>query len=112
MMIDNELKEFESEIKRGFDRSVAALDGHTLSRISQARNSALESKAKQEREFTFWIPASAVAAVFMALVVYNVVPKKPVEQQSFIDEIDIISNLELYENLDFYEWLELHELPS
>ncbi len=111
-MNDHELEKFESDVKRGFEQSIAALDGHTLSRITQARVSALENQGKQERDFIFWIPASAVAAVFMALVVYNIVPQQSVEQPSFIDEIDIISDLDLYENLDFYEWLELHELPS
>ena len=111
-MNDKDFEKFESEIRRGFEDSVTALDGHTLSRITQARVSALESEGKQEREFIFWIPASAIAAVFMALVVYNIVPQKPVDQQSFIDEMEIISDLDLYENLDFYEWLELHELPS
>jgi hypothetical protein len=53
-----------------------------------------------------------VATACLALVIYSLVPRGTVDDEVFINEVEIISELDLYEDLEFYEWLEQHELPS
>ena len=105
-------KPFIDRIKAEFDRSVEALDGETASRITRVRHRALERVGKH-RPVHVWLPAGAIATLCLALVIYALVPRAPVQEQPALDnDMDLISDLDLYENLEFYEWLEDYELPG
>lgn len=101
-------------IKRELDASLDELDGETLSRITRARNNALDSQQQKEQAWG-WIPAGAVASICMALLVYVFMSDPAVEESLQGDELELISNIEdieLLEDLEFYEWLEEYELPT
>ena len=98
-------------IKARFDDSVESLDAETASRITRARHRALE-QIRTRRPVYVWLPAGAVATLCLALVIYSLLPRAPVEQAPALDEVELISNLDLYENLEFYEWLDEYELSG
>lgn len=111
-MTESDMDRFAEHMRRRIDASIEAIPAATRSRITQARYRALEQRQANQRQYWFWLPASAIASITMALLIFSMIPEKSVQEQTFIDEIDIISNLDLYENMEFYEWLEQHELPS
>jgi hypothetical protein len=111
---------FVQSLTARFNAGVDTLDAATASRISQIRHRALESGRRPQR-FSVWVPAGAVAAICLALLVYFLaVPSQTGIQQGApaqatvpaTEDMELISNLELYEDLEFYQWLEQYELPS
>jgi len=110
--IDKDTDMLVDNIREQFDASVAGLDGQTVSRITRIRYSALEDAGNRSKKSALWLPAGAFASACLALLVYTFIPQQSVEENIFIDEIDIISELDFYEDLDFYEWLDRYELPS
>lgn len=108
--------DFERRAKRAFDASVAALDGATRSRLTQARHRALaETKAARARGWRWsLIPAGTVAAT--ALVLWLTVFQSPVNesfdnvQSAALGDLEILLGEEdlemLDEELEFYGWLE------
>jgi hypothetical protein len=113
---DSEL-DFERRSKALFDESVAALDGATRSRLTQARYRALAKRASRARTLRWTLlPAGAVAAAVMAwLLVPALQPSSPgagAEQMAAapLGDLEILlaeEDLEMLdEDLDFYGWLE------
>jgi len=111
---DGDFSDFERRAKRAFDDSVAALDGATRSRLTQARHRALDEHAqRRDRRWLFaLVPAGAVAA--MALVAWLVVVQQPptpeIVQEAALGDLEILLGEEdlemLDEELEFYGWLE------
>jgi hypothetical protein len=113
---DSEL-DFERRSKALFDGSVAALDGATRSRLTQARYRALAQRAARTRGFRWaLLPAGAVAAALMAWWLVPVVQPPSAgggAQQvatASLGDLEILlaeEDLEMLdEDLDFYGWLE------
>jgi len=106
--------EFERRAKRAFDKSVAALDAATRSKLTQARYRALDEQASaHDRGWrSSLVPAGTVAAT--ALVAFLVMwqqPQQNVEvQQAPLGDLEILLGEEdlemLDEELEFYGWLE------
>ena len=105
--------DFERRAKRAFDDSVAALDGATRSRLTQARYRALGEQARERdrRWLATLVPAGAVAAtaVLAWLVVWQPPPTEVV-QEAALGDLEILLGEEdlemLDEELEFYGWLE------
>jgi hypothetical protein len=109
--------EFERRAKEGFDRSTAAIDAATRSRLTQARHRALEElpKARSRRRWQPWfVPAGAVAAAALVTVVM-LRPENPATDAGLqaavaLDDLEILlgeEDLEMYdEEIEFYAWLE------
>ena len=106
---------FERRTKRVFDDSVAALDAATRSRLTRARNRALEQSGRggRRREASWWLlPAGSIGAA--ALVVWLTVLQTPrpseTVQQSALGDLEILLGEEdlemLDEEIEFYGWLE------
>ena len=104
----------KDKLRQQFDESVNALDAHTVSKITQARYRALESRSKKSSRWLF-IPAGVAVTACLFLMVFMLVPGN-VDEAGLQDvDVDLISSseeLDLYEELEFYEWLEDYELPS
>lgn len=106
--------DLEQRAKRAFDDSVAALDGGTRSRLTQARHRALEELApRSDRGWrSSLLPAGTLAAT--ALVAWLVVgpspPSPEVVQATQLGDLEILLGEEdlemLDEELEFYGWLE------
>lgn len=110
--IDN--GDFERRTKRLFDDSVAALDGATRSRLTQARHRALEERKAARHTGWRWslIPAGTLAAT--ALIAWFTVWQRPpvgdAVQGAPLADLEILLGEEdlemLDEELEFYGWLE------
>jgi len=114
MSDEKDTSAFERRTKRVFDESVAALDGATRSRLTQARYRALEElRTERSRGWRFTlVPAGTLAA--MALVVWLTVSQAPPTEVGF--QVSSLGDLEILlaeediemldEDLEFYGWLE------
>jgi hypothetical protein len=110
--------QFEERSRQEFLKSIETLDGRTLSRLNQARQTALENMARAPaRQLVMgWKPFAGMAvAGAIALLVFrgSEVPSTP-EPGQLIDASDqtaaielILSgeSFEMLDDLDFYIWL-------
>jgi len=120
---DREIPERAREL---FAESVAGLDGHTRSRLSQARAAAVAA-AGERRAISWFAPRrtgspwlafspllpGGIAAGLVALVVLAVAvraPEAPVASATpvVLNDLDLLlegENLDFFEDLEFYAWL-------
>ena len=111
---------FEARAKAVFDESVAGLDGHTLSRLTQARHAAVEALAQKRNPWQrHWLmPAAgfATAAFVAVMIVLNVKPDNSEQQfAAVVEDMELLSDaedIELLEDMEFYAWLESQPDPS
>jgi hypothetical protein len=104
---------FENRSREILEASTAKLDGRTLSRLTQARHAALESKAARPRWMSF-VPAGAAAAVaVLAVVIWSgngATDPVPLAQTTLGDDMELLADGEapdftdVAEDLEFYEW--------
>ncbi len=108
-------RDFEERTKLLFDESVAALDGQTRSKLTQARYRALEELAERTSPAwsRSWLPAGAVAAVALLSLMLWQGQMEPVTQGGFdvaaVTDLELLlgeEELDMIEELEFYAWLE------
>jgi len=108
-------RDFADRTKLLFEQSVAALDGQTRSKLTQARYRALEELAerKQPAWNRSWLPAGAVAAVALLSLLFWQAQLEPVADSGFdvaaVTDLEILlgdEELDMIEELEFYAWLE------
>ena len=98
---------FLTDVKRVLDESVDNLDGATLSRLTQARNEAVDRKRHRSR---FLLPFGAISAGLAAAGVIAVLLLQPgpTPQVPDLADISLLGSdepLEFYEDMEFYQWL-------
>ena len=107
--------EFEERTKLLFERSVAALDGRTRSKLTQARYRALDKLAEPARPAwsRSWLPAGAAAAVALLSLMLWQGQIEPLTEGGFdvtaVADLEILlsqEELDMLEELEFYAWLE------
>ena len=104
------------------DDTVAKTDGHTQSKLRQARAHAIEKGLANSRPFYLrpWLPAG-IALASVAMLVILLVPLQPEQGGNIQDnvpalvaeDLDMLSQpeeLELYEDLEFYRWMSASEM--
>jgi hypothetical protein len=105
----------EETARRLFDESVRGLDGHTRSRLAQARAKAVEAAGKQRLGW-WWrgpaqlVPLAGVAAAVLAVAVIWQNPGSSIgsAEPMVLGDLDILlesENFDLFEDLEFYAWL-------
>jgi len=90
------------------DQSIEHLDGHTLSRLNQARHRALAQTEKPRFFNAQWIKAGAIAAVIITLVNGWMMFSSPNNQQFNTDGFDLVvanEDFELMQELEFIAWM-------
>lgn len=105
----------EAGARRELDRSCAALDGHTLSRLNGIRHLALDrfGQRSARRHRTFLLPFGGLVTACMLVVtvlLLNPQPGAVSESQGVVppEDIDLLTDaesLEFYEDYEFYQWL-------
>ncbi|HYJ41181.1 MAG TPA: DUF3619 family protein [Steroidobacteraceae bacterium] len=102
--------DFEKRTQEVLDESAGRLDGHTRSRLTQARHAAL---AQLEQPARYWwrsyVPAGAAAAVTVLAVVMWSNPAdrpsaSPVEDMELLADSDAPDFVDDGDDLEFYEW--------
>ena len=109
-------RDFEERTKLLFEQSVAALDGQTRSKLTQARYRALQELSERTRPAwsRSWLPAGAVVAAvaLMGLMLWQG-RMEPLNDSDFdvaaVTDLEILlgeEELDMIEELEFYAWLE------
>jgi len=108
--MSNNNTEFETQLAHQLAESVEHIDAANLSRLNQARHTAIEKTNKQRFALPIWSTgvAASVAGLFM---IYLSLPIGIGIQHTINEPLASIAlfeqdELDLYEELDFYEWLE------
>jgi hypothetical protein len=104
---------FADKTGKALEQANEDLDAATLSRLNQARQTALaELEAPRFASGKRWIPATAVAAsVLVATVLWlgrepGMTESNQIAEQ--LEDLDILlsdEDFELYDDLEFYSWL-------
>jgi hypothetical protein len=92
------------------DKSVAALDAGTLSRLVQMRSRAV-SRARGSKSENYLFPIAFATTACLLFAVISSIHGYPPEQDKIMENIELFStteSLDFYEDLEFYEWLEEH----
>ncbi|MGD9841959.1 MAG: hypothetical protein AB7F79_02375 [Steroidobacteraceae bacterium] len=117
-------KALEQRSRALFNEQVANLDGHTRSRLNQARQAALAAARGDSREegklasMRWLVPTGSVAVLaLVGMVSWQLL--RPVDVAttsepqlvavSTVDDLEIMTantELELLQNMDFYVWLD------
>jgi hypothetical protein len=106
---DNEL---EHKARALFEDSVERLDARTRSKLTQARNRALDEVAKGGgRRRWIWAPVggAALAAAVAVVMVWGGLRSTPEAGGLALEDIDIVAdseNLDMLEDVEFYMWLD------
>jgi hypothetical protein len=112
-MSNDQNDELERKVRALFEDSVERLDARTRSRLTQARNRALEevTKGAVQRRW-LWAPAGGLlaAALVAAVMLWPGVGRAPLEAGAMpLEDFDIVAdseNLELLQDMEFYVWLQ------
>jgi ferric-dicitrate binding protein FerR (iron transport regulator) len=104
--------DLERKARALFEDSVERLDASTRSKLTQARNTAVdELKHGAARRRWIWAPAGGLAAAAVVVVVmWSGGLRSPGETDALaLEDIDIVAdseNLDMLEDVEFYTWLE------
>jgi hypothetical protein len=109
-----ENREQEERLRSLLDQKTEELDGHTLSRLRQARARALAAHAKPAGRLQLpdWSVAGGLATATIAVLAFSFLletPREPGIPQVPAGDLEILASgeeLEFYDQLDFYRWLE------
>jgi len=102
--------DFEKRTQEVLEDSVARLDGHTRSRLTQARHAALAQLEQPARyRWRSYVPAGAAAAVAVLAVVMwsdpsTQPPANPGEDLELLADSDAPDFVDDGDDLEFYEW--------
>lgn len=98
--------------RRELDRSCAALDGSTLSRLNSIRHAALEHKLARRHRSLLFPFGGLVTACLLVVTVLLLDPgatTTPQRQDSPpLEDIELLTDaegLDFYEDYEFYQWL-------
>lgn len=108
---DDELR-FVRRVKQELDRSCAALDGATQSRLNAMRHAVL-AQGQRKRSAVAWLPLGGLATACMLVLAVMLQPlirpgvvapagTAPIED---LDLLTAVEELDFYEEYEFYQWL-------
>jgi hypothetical protein len=106
------VSDFEDKARALFEDSVERLDAGTRSKLTQARNRALDEVNKGAiRRGWLWAPAGGIAlAAIVAVVMLNAGGSRSGADPGLaLEDIDIVAdseNLDMLEDVEFYMWLD------
>jgi len=103
-----------ADVRSHLDESTQAFDAATLSRLNQARQSALATRSRGLR--SWWLPAAGVAAscaLVLAVVAWYPSAHLAGPAATVPDaEIAADDGIEFYQDLEFYAWLDAEDEES
>lgn len=106
------MTDFERKARALFEESVERLDARTRSKLTQARNRALEEVGKGvARRRWIWAPAGGVALAAIVAVVLSWGGLRSGAETGAValEDLDIVADsesFEMLEDVEFYMWLE------
>lgn len=98
-------------MKQELDRSCAALDGHTVSRLNAMRHKALDQKLRKRSPMLLPFGGLVTASALVFTITLFPGPGSVTDTapaNSALEDIEILAageNIEFYEDYEFYQWL-------
>lgn len=114
----NELSSFERRAREVLEDSVAGLDAHTRSKLTQARYAALaQVGGSRSRRWQWLVPAGslATAAAVAVVVLVSRGPAPKHEPSAPFEDLEIVAqeeNMDMLQDVDFYAWVDTDEQPA
>lgn len=110
-------QQFIDNVIRSLDEAAEDLDASALSRLTQARNKAMEAGSKSRLQGMIWPVGGLIATAVLLLLLSPVFEHKhnkpqPVIEAPLMADIEVISDrlgLEFYRDLYFYYWLSMED---
>ena len=97
-----------SVLIESLEQSIEHLDAHTLSRLNQARHSALAQAQRPHPAASQWLKAGAFAVLLAAVINGWMLFSTPDVQQPNTDVLEMVianDDFELLQDLDFVAWM-------
>jgi len=101
-------KALQQSVIESLDESIEHLDAHTLSRLNQARHSALAHVEKPRLLNPQWLKAGTFAVLLVTVINGWLFFSTPNIQQMNTDDFELIvanEDFELLQDLDFVAWM-------
>lgn len=100
---------FLDNVRQTLDTAAESLDGRTQSRLTQARNQALQTD-KPKWSWQVWPTGAILATVTLLLLLIPQYEDQTVtiSKTEIIEDLEVIidhKNFEFYRDLEFYYWL-------
>lgn len=108
-------EQFAQQAKDVFDESVESLDAATLSRLNRGRQAALLATSRPGKQWSFWLPATGVAAALMLAVVMTRAPGGVDFPEAQGNDLEILlseESIDMFEELEFYSFMDSLELGA
>ena len=106
---DSDLNKAAQDLMReSLDRSIEHLDAHTLSRLNQARQRALEQAARPRWLDSQWLKAAAIGVLLVTVINGWTLFTSPDSRHPHADALELLvasDDFELAQDLDFVVWL-------
>jgi hypothetical protein len=117
-MNESDPQSWLADVRARLDESAQSLDAATLSRLNQARQAALATRARGLR--AWWLPAAGLAtscALVVAVVAWypsaqRAGPATPAHPAVSDAEVAADDGIEFYQDLEFYAWLDAQDQES
>jgi hypothetical protein len=99
--------ELERKAQALFEDSVERLDARTRSKLTQARNRALdEVKQGAARRRWVWAPAGGFALAAVIAVGVVLWPGRGPQPDAAVEDLEIAADSDLLKDVEFYAWLD------
>lgn len=101
-------KAVKETLVSSLDHSIEHLDAHTLSRLNQARNRALDQGSQPRLFGSQWVRAATFAVVVFTIINGWLMFTTPDLQQMNTDDFELLianEDFELMQDLDFVAWM-------
>jgi hypothetical protein len=100
-------------VRRDMDRSCAALDGATQSRLNAMRHAALAQGQRKGLRLPQWLPVGGLMTaciLVLAVMLQPAVVRGPASlpETAPVEDLDLLTaseDLDFYEEYEFYQWL-------
>ena len=98
--------DFQKRAQALFEDSVERLDAGTRSKLTQARNRALDEVKQGATRRWMWAPAGGFAVAAVIAVGVVLWPGRAPQPEAAIDDLEIAADSGLLQDVEFYAWLD------
>jgi hypothetical protein len=98
--------ELERKAQALFEDSVERLDARTRSKLTQARNRALNEVRQGATRRWIWAPAGGFAVAAVIAVGIVLWPGRGPQPEAAIEDLEIAADSDLLQDVEFYAWLD------
>ena len=98
--------DFQKRAQALFEDSVERLDAGTRSKLTQARNRALDEVKQGATRRWIWAPAGGFAVAAVIAVGVVLWPGRGPQPEAAVEDLEIAAESDLLQDVEFYAWLD------